>query len=701
MKKTLSSSLVVGLLILSLCLMPGLFPRAAQAEAVPAGDYVPGQVIVGFKDGVSLDQARSTAESVLPNIDGVIKETSADGLALAAKCEGAEGGLAATTRAGVAPPQAVLIELADKSPEAMSQAIAELKKVEGVKFAEPNGIIRIPEAELKSGNPEYMSQATAATESVRESKANAQAPEASAKCHTNDPLITAQWGYYFIDAQLTPAFPTSAPTVAVISTGVDYNHPDLKGRVIKGPNYVDGTTDPMDDNGLGTAVAGIIYAVKVLTMYGGVGGTWWNIGQGIQAAALRPDVKVILVTFAGILDSADIHTQVDYAYNDLRKIVVAPAGDMGGQAPLYPAAQDTCMAVAASAKTDWITNAKLGGSCWGDWVDIAAPGENIITTAATALVPAGYTVKSGTNMAAAFVAGAAARVWAFSPLLTNAQVITVLQSSSVFNPLQNNGWPVTSNFGRLDLFYALGHNNWMIDGWVLDARTGFPVAGAKMTVKQTVGGVTTVIGTDTVPPGTVDMDTAQSGGFVAVFVPTTTDPYTVTFSKTGYGTVTLKNVYGLTPLDIVPMVKAGAAWTVAVTWFDDTVFNELHGWLPTATPYQLAMSMNSGDMMAFPWARVNRTYVFDGIPLETISLKKKLPGVYSFALNTNSLDDSYLRGSHAVAWVFKGTTLKAVVPIITLGSGKWWSIGTISTTPAGTQIFTPVNQITVGDPGPY
>jgi subtilisin family serine protease len=48
--------------------------------------------------------------------------------------------------------------------------------------------------------------------------------------------------------------------VAVIDTGVDYNHPDLKNNVIKGPNFAYGSNDPMDDDSHGTHVAGIIAA---------------------------------------------------------------------------------------------------------------------------------------------------------------------------------------------------------------------------------------------------------------------------------------------------------------------------------------------------------------------------------------------------------------------------------------------------------
>lgn len=106
MKKRFRLSLVTGLLILSLCFVPGLFSFAAAA-AQPPDDFVPGEVIVGFKANIGIAQAQSAVTSVMPEINGRIKKTSADVL----------GGRAGTQAQQLSsgPSQAYLIELDDKS----------------------------------------------------------------------------------------------------------------------------------------------------------------------------------------------------------------------------------------------------------------------------------------------------------------------------------------------------------------------------------------------------------------------------------------------------------------------------------------------------------------------------------------------------------------------------------------------------------
>lgn len=720
MRKIFSLSFVVGLLILSLCLVPGLFPQAAKAEALPAaGDFVPGQVIVGFKDGVSLDQARAKVESVLPEINGVIKKTSDDASVQAAKVAAAEG---VTVRTSAASPQAMLIELSDKSSEAVSRAIAEFQKVDGVKFAEPNGFYHIPEGEFTPSavNPEDVGQVTAdiqqaQTRELAEPKVSG-APDASAQSNTNDPLLQAQWGYFHIWANLTPAFPTSAVMVAVVDSGVDYTHPDLTGRVVKGHDYVNGDTDPMDDFGHGTHVAGIIgakannnigitgvsptskiYAVKVLDQFGN--GTWWDIGQGIDEAALHPAVWVINLSLGGYSYSSYIEQEVNFAWTWC--VIVAAAGNDNIQTPLfYPAALTNCMAVAAEAYNSYT---KASFSNWGSWVDIAAPGETILSTVPAALYGAAYAYISGTSMAAPFVSGAAARTWVTYP--GNSNTRSRLEAREQLKPLQAYTWPATSPFGELNLFRTICPDGYLVDAYVLDGKTAQPVVGAKMTLKKTVAGVTTVLGTDIVPAGVPDFDdwwNTPSGGEVCVITRDTVypGPFTVPFTKAYWSTVTLKNVYA-GPQGIVPMIKAGAAWTVVVTWRDPSPShdNDLLGWLPPSTPYFLYYGA-TGDMSYFPWARYNRDSISDNRPLESICLKKKLPGVYNFAVYNLYDSDTWLKSSGMVAWVFKGTTLKAMVPITTFGNGWWWEIGQI-TTISGVTKFVPINVITYSWPGPY
>jgi thermitase len=71
--------------------------------------------------------------------------------------------------------------------------------------------------------------------------------------------------------------------VAVIDTGVDYTHEELIGKVIPGHDYVDDDNDPMDENGHGTAVAGIIAAKA-------------NNGRGIAGISPRSMIYAIRVS---------------------------------------------------------------------------------------------------------------------------------------------------------------------------------------------------------------------------------------------------------------------------------------------------------------------------------------------------------------------------------------------------------------------
>lgn len=82
----------------------------------------------------------------------------------------------------------------------------------------------------------------------------------------NDPYFTTnQWTLYKIKVPDAWDITTgeSSIIVAVLDTGIDYKHPDLMDRVSGGYDFVNRDADPMDDNGHGTAVAGIIGAAQI------------------------------------------------------------------------------------------------------------------------------------------------------------------------------------------------------------------------------------------------------------------------------------------------------------------------------------------------------------------------------------------------------------------------------------------------------
>ncbi len=209
--------------------------------------------------------------------------------------------------------------------------------------------------------------------------------------------------------------------VAIIDTGVDCAHPDLNCNLSDGANMTNAATPPMDDNGHGTHVAGIIAGqgkdggvfgvaprvtlipVKVLSADGSgnlsdvVSGIYWAMTHGAQ---------VINMSLGAPTAATALEQAVHKAYQ-AGVVIVAAAGNDGENASRsgetstvdYPGAYPWVIAVAASDRKDHIAPF----SSFGPAVDITAPGDNILST-----VPNGYEKMSGTSMASPHIAGVAA-----------------------------------------------------------------------------------------------------------------------------------------------------------------------------------------------------------------------------------------------------------------------------------------------------
>ncbi|KMM39392.1 S8 family peptidase [Guptibacillus hwajinpoensis] len=206
----------------------------------------------------------------------------------------------------------------------------------------------------------------------------------------------------------------SSIKIAVIDTGVDYNHPDLAGKVVKGYDFADNDNDPMDEHYHGTHVSGIaaantnngigiaglspnasILAVRVLDESGS--GSLDDVAQGIRYAADQ-GAQVINLSLGGILGSQTLKDAVNYAWNK-GSVVVAAAGNESSPKPSYPAYYSNAIAVAATDQNDTIAYY----SNYGTWVDIAAPGSSVYST----MPGNSYDNLSGTSMASPVVAGVA------------------------------------------------------------------------------------------------------------------------------------------------------------------------------------------------------------------------------------------------------------------------------------------------------
>lgn len=230
------------------------------------------------------------------------------------------------------------------------------------------------------------------------------------------PAQTLPWGINRIDADLVWDITSGDPIkAAIIDTGIDLSHPDLKDNIKGGYNAISPTKSANDDNGHGTHVAGIVgalnntigvigvgpqidlYAVKVLNRNGSgylsdvIEGLDWAIKNGMQV------VNMSLGTSSDILSFREAVQRV----NQAGIVQVAAAGNSGSSV-IFPAAYPEVIAVSATDSTDTIAS----WSSRGPEVDLAAPGVSIYSTYKGQT----YKTLSGTSMAAPHVTGTAALV---------------------------------------------------------------------------------------------------------------------------------------------------------------------------------------------------------------------------------------------------------------------------------------------------
>ncbi|HEY8529054.1 MAG TPA: S8 family peptidase [Paenibacillaceae bacterium] len=225
--------------------------------------------------------------------------------------------------------------------------------------------------------------------------------------------------------------------VAVIDTGVQADHPDLKGRLTEGCNVINPGEPPEDDVGHGTHVAGII-AATVNNAEGVAGMTWYTKIMPIKALdgtgtgstysvaeailwATDHGADVINLSLGNYAEAAFLHDAIRYAVGR-GVLVVAASGNDNTDQPGYPAAYPEVLAVAA---TDPDTG-RAYFSNYGDYIDLAAPGTNIPST-----YPGGrYAALSGTSMASPHVAALIALVRAVNPALTPEEIADLLRGTA-------------------------------------------------------------------------------------------------------------------------------------------------------------------------------------------------------------------------------------------------------------------------------
>jgi len=282
--------------------------------------------------------------------------------------------------------------------------------------------------------------------------------------------------------------------IAIVDTGIECSHPDLEcietwvasgisegpGDLIGHGTHVAGIAAATTDNGIGIAGVGInakVGSLKACKCY--PDSEWcltgicedWDTAEAILHATAE-GYHVINMSFGGPDNSDLVRDAVTQALA-AGIVLVSSAGNENSLEELsYPAAYDGVIAVAATDHYDNLASF----SNFGQWVEVAAPGVNILSTypGAGCGDPDCYNWMSGTSMASPIVAGAAALVFdsiggpdpiVLSEPLRDAVINAILSNADHTGALGQNMLAWTRN-GRLNLHAALtgGSDSYCGDG---------------------------------------------------------------------------------------------------------------------------------------------------------------------------------------------------------------------------------------------
>ena len=346
----------------------------------------------------------------------------------------------------------------------------------------------------------------------------------------NDDSLASQWYLSYIEAFAAwdQTRGSQQVPIGVIDTGLDYDHPEFEGQLAINPaedangngryepwpdtvlrnglsgdfdgldndrngypddvigydfvdqprdpfggDFLQPDPDPLDDNGHGTLVSGVL-AAKMDNQYGGTGlapasrlvtlrafaasgaGDDDDVARAIVYAADQ-GIRILNLSFGDIYPSNVMHDAIRYA--DARGVIMfASAGNGTGDALHYPSGYPEVISVSAS-HADYPTRFEFLWplSSYGLTVDLCAPGADIFTTALRDTAPDGtvtaFTRTQGTSFAAPMGAAAAALVMAQRGLVSPEQMRGILSTTT--DDIAEPGWDHFTGAGRLNLRRAL------------------------------------------------------------------------------------------------------------------------------------------------------------------------------------------------------------------------------------------------------
>jgi len=322
-------------------------------------------------------------------------------------------------------------------------------------------------------------------------------------------LLAADWGptaQLIAQDAATAHYPTvtgKGVTIALIDTGVNYNHPALGGgfgpghKVKAGYDFIDNDADPMDSYGHGTNVAGVLAA----TGFDFNGAHYQGVAPDADLVALRVAKDATGITDFKVLEKALQWVETNYKtygisicnisfgsgrytspYSDptvsddfqkladLGILVVAASGNegtsfFGGTGVAYPAADPSVAAAGSLNNSGQISDFSERGPL----LDVLAPGESIPTTT----LYNGYGAATGTSFSTPFVAGAAALVKQVDPTARGGDMLSILREA---------GTPISQTTTSLNVKHTDYYSKLNLDHTIAIAESRAAAADVKIGV---------------------------------------------------------------------------------------------------------------------------------------------------------------------------------------------------------------------------
>lgn len=443
MKKVLSTLVVSSILV-------GITGCNNNAANVLPDNQLNNQIGISSTSGVLKEQTYNTSkmEAVPGEIIVALKENRGFNVTSIAKSFGSKFNLATVDTA----PDLNAFVVTSNSREATKDLIAKLNQEPEVEVAGPNYLYKMA-------------------------------------LDINDPMAQQQYALDKVNARQAWDITQGNPgvTIAIVDTGIDLTHPDLKSKLVPGMSAIkkdqkaenkDFLLKGGDDNGHGTHCAGIAAAIgnngtgvaglalknKIMPVrvLGGAGsGSMFSIAKGLAWAA-ENGARVISMSLGGpssVMDLIVERSVKKAVKNDV--VMVVAMGNSSKEEQMVPAVfagkYDQVIAVGATDSED----KKAPFSTWGSHITVGAPGVAILSTMPTYDVfltenygfSKNYAKLSGTSMATPAVSGLVGLMRSQFPNLKAAQIKAKLQEST--EDLGPKGFDKLFGYGRIDALKAV------------------------------------------------------------------------------------------------------------------------------------------------------------------------------------------------------------------------------------------------------